>query len=243
MKAIIVAGGRGERLRPITNNMPKPMVDVAGKSILEHTIDLLKANGIKEFIIALCYLPEVVTNYFGDGKKFGVQIAYTYEDPANPLGTAGAIALAKDQIAGTFIVTYADILRALDIKSMIKTHKSKDAFATINIYKRYGADPKSLVLFDKDGRIKQFVERPDKSLLTEDFVWANGSFYILEPEIFGYIPKNKLVDFGKDIFPALVNDGRKVYSFQSDGYFVDIGNLEKLEKARKTFPSVKKQIQ
>src|SRR5437868_7160562 len=119
MKAIIVAGGRGKRLRPLTDNIPKPMIQIAGKPIIEHTINLFKKNGITDFIISLCYLPHKITEYFGDGKNFGVHIDYMYEKENFPLGTAGNIAAAKNVISGTFIVTYSDIIRDLNITDMI----------------------------------------------------------------------------------------------------------------------------
>lgn len=238
MKAIIVAGGRGERLRPLTDKIPKPMVQVDGKPILEHVLELLIGNGIKEFIFALCYLPKTITGYFGDGSKWGVNIRYTYESPNNPLGTAGGISPGKKYTDDTFIITYADILRKLDVKEMIRFHKAKKGFATLNIYKRYGPDPKSMILFDQDSRIVEFKERPKPEELTGDFVWANGSFYIFEPQIFDYLPGDQKLDFGKDIFPKLLADGKLLYGFQTDDYFVDIGNLEKLEKARQTYSTV-----
>jgi NDP-sugar pyrophosphorylase family protein len=235
MKAIIIAGGKGERLRPLTNNLPKPMIEVAGKPILEHIITLFNKNGIRDFILALCYLPKKITSYFGNGKKFGVKITYTFEDINKPMGTTGAILQAKKYIESTFIVTYADILRELDIKNMIRHHKKKKAFTTINVYKRFGSDPKSMVIFNKDGRVEKFIERPKPQDLKDDFVWANGSFYIFEPEVFDFIPKDKPSDFGKDIFPKILKAGKPIFAYPSSGYFVDIGNLEKLEKAKKTF--------
>lgn len=234
MKAIIVAGGIGERLKPITNNIPKPMVRVNGQPILLHTINLFKKNGITDFIIALCFLPNVTTDFFGDGTKFGVNITYTYEDPKKPLGTAGAISLAKNLINDTFIVTYADILRDLDTRKMIALHKKSKAFATLNIYKRKSEDAKSMVLIDKNQKIVKFVERPQDSLGKKN-IWSNGSFYIFEPEIFNFIPKGKKIDFGKDIFPQVLSSGKKLFAYPSKGYFVDIGNLKKLEYARETF--------
>src|SRR3990172_2732098 len=119
-KVLIVAGGKGERLRPITNTIAKPMVKVGNKPVLEHNLDLFKKYGFKNFIFALCYLPETISDYFGDGKKFGVEIEYTYENPETPLGTAGAITLAKEKIDSTFIVTYGDILRVVDVAEMLK---------------------------------------------------------------------------------------------------------------------------
>lgn len=228
MKAIIVAGGRGERLRPLTDTIPKPMIDIGGKPILEHVVQLFKRHGVTDIIIALCYLPKQIQNYFGDGKKFGVHIAYTIED--EPMGTAGAIHLAREYIHNTFIVTYADILRELDINGIVREHKKSHAFATLHVYKRFGKDPKSKIIFDRNKRIKQFVERPKET--DDSFVWANGSFYIFEPEIFSYIPQNKPSDFGKDIFPKLLSVGRSLFAYPTDGYFMDIGNLEKLNMAR-----------
>jgi len=240
MKAIIIAGGRGERLKPITNTVPKPMLEIDGKPILLHIVRHLKENGIKDFIIALCFLPEIITKFFGDGSKFGVNIKYTYENPEKPLGTAGSITLAKSLINKTFIVTYADILRKLDIKQMITFHKSNQAFATLNIYKRPSQDAKSQIL-TKNNKIIQFIERPSESDLKKKFLWTNGSFYIFEPEIFKHIPDNKRVDFGFDIFPKLSLE-KKVFAYKTTDYFVDIGSLEKLEFARISFPKRKNML-
>ena len=234
MKAIIVAGGKGERLRPLTNTIPKPMVDVNGKPILQHIVYLLKSHGITEFIFALCYLPHVITDYFGNGKKFGISIEYTFESEDKPMGTAGAIIPAKPYINGTFIVTYADILRKLDITDMIKFHKKTKSFATLHVYKRKGPNPKSMVQFDSNNRITQFIERPKSKDISEDFVWSNGSFYILDKQIFDYIPPDKPSDFGKDIFPKLLAADKSLYGYPTNGYFVDVGNLQNLKRANET---------
>ena len=238
MKAIIMAGGRGERLKPITDTVPKPMIEIRGKPILEHTINHFKKFGIKDFIFSLCYLSHVIFSYFGDGSKFGVNINYIYEEAEKPLGTAGGIAKAKKYINGPFIVASGDILREINIDEIIKFHKRKDSFITLNTYKRFGPDPKSMIIFDKHGLIKKFIERPNPGDVKEDYVWSNGSFYVFEPEIFDYIPKNQHSDFGKDIFPKLLVDNKKIYAFPTEDYFVDIGNLAKLEIARTTFKPI-----
>ena len=238
MKAIIVAGGRGERLRPITNTIPKPMVEVNGKPILLHIINLFNGYGIKNFIIAFCYLPEVIVSYFGDGSKFGVKITYTYENPKKPLGTAGAISLAKNLITGTFIVTYADILRDLDIKKMVDFHNSNKAFSTINIYQRESKDARSKIVIDYKNQVIKFIERPTENELQEDYILTNGSFYILEPKIFKFIPENTKYDFGLDVFPELLKTNKNIYAYPTAGYFIDIGNHEKLEYARKSFSNI-----
>lgn len=235
MKAIIVAGGRGKRLKPITENLPKPMVEVNGKPILLHIINLFKKYGIKDFIITLCYLPDVITNYFGGGKKFGVNITYTYEDPKKPLGTAGAISLAKNLIDDTFIVTYADILRDFDISEMVNFHKKNKAFATINIYRRKSEGSKSVAVLGKNKKVTKFVESPNQKTKGQKYILSNGSFYIFEPGIFNFISEGKKADFGFDIFPKLLKSKINIFGFFSRGYLIDIGNIEKLEFARRTF--------
>lgn len=235
MKAIIITGGKGERLRPLTDFIPKPMICLAGKPILEHIINLLKKYSIKEFVMTLCYFPEKVTSYFGDGLKFGVKINYIYEDPKKPLGTAGGIAQSAKYLDGDFIVTSGDILRRLNIKKMISFHERKNAFATVNVYKRFGPDPKSMISFDTENTIKKFTERPKLIRIKSDFVWSNGSFYIFNKGILDYIPKNKKSDFGSDIFPLLIKYKKRVFAYPSDGYFIDVGNQKNLEKAKKTY--------
>lgn len=234
MKAIIVAGGKGERLHPLTYNIPKPMVEVGGKPILLHIIELLKKHGIVEIILALCYLPDAIITFFGDGRKFGVEIKYTFEDIKFPLGTAGSISMAREMIKDTFIVTYADILRDLDIKEMVDFHKNNNSFATINLYKRASENAKSKVIIDKKNKIIEFMERPDENNPQEK-IWVNGSFYVFEPQIFKFIPDNQKIDFGMDIFPKLIEAGKPVFGFPSNGFLIDIGNIEKLELVRKTF--------
>jgi NDP-sugar pyrophosphorylase family protein len=233
MKAVIVAGGRGERLRPLTDTLPKPMLEVAGKPILEHTINLLKNYGINDFIISLCYLPEKITEYFGNGRKFNINIKYIYEKEDSPLGTAGNIAEARMFIDSTFIVTYADILRELNIADMIKFHKGKKAFATLNVYKRFGDNPKSMVVFNKNKKITSFVERPKTDEVNKNFVWSNGSFYIFEPEIFNFITENKFIDFGKHVFTEILQQKKEIHAYPTGSFFIDIGNFDKLLKAKK----------
>lgn len=239
MKAIIIAGGKGERLRSLTGRLPKAMIKVAGKPMLEHIIIHLRKHKIKEFIISLCFLPDKITSYFGDGSKFGVNINYIFEDKDNPLGTAGAIKGARKYINGTFIVAYVDILRELDIKTMIKIHKGKKALATISVYHNKNADPKSIVRFDSYNRIFQFIERPKPEDVGKEKVWSNASFYILEPEIFDYIPMGLSSDFAWDIFPKVIKKEKNIFAFKTYGYFVDIGNRQKLAYAKKTYHRVK----
>jgi NDP-sugar pyrophosphorylase family protein len=235
MKAIILAGGKGERLRPFTIGIPKPMVEVGGKPILEHIIQLFKKSGISDLIFALCYRHKDISDYFGNGSKFNVKINYLIEDENNPLGTAGAIVGAKKFIEETFIVAYGDILRKLDIADVIKKHKVHNAFVTLVVYKNKRSNPKSLIKFDNYGVIHKFKERPKIIDKKEDFVWSNASFYIFQPGIFDFIIPGKIQDFGKDIFPKILSSGKIIYAYQQKGYFIDISNLEKLKEARRMF--------
>ena len=231
--AIIVAGGQGTRLRPLTDNKPKPMVEVGGKQILEHTLNLFKKHGVKKFIFALCYLPQVVIDYFGDGSRFGVSMEYTFEDPSTPLGTAGAILSARDKISSTFIVTYADVLRELDVTQMVTRHTVSGSVATLNTYEHSGGNFKSFLTFDEGThRLSAFTELPESRTLEEGkSIWSNGSFYVFEPSVFDSIQAGVPVDFARNVFPKLMEDGQPMSVFPSDGYFIDIGTLETLQRA------------
>jgi mannose-1-phosphate guanylyltransferase/phosphomannomutase len=231
MKAIIIAGGEGKRLRPLTETIPKPMIKVAGIPILEYTIKLLKKHSITDITLALCYLPQPIIDHFGNGDNFGVSIHYTFENQNSPLGTAGALLPARDFITETCIVTYADVLRDLDIAKMIQQHKETMSVATINIYKHTGGNFKSSILFDKNNNLTEFKEHKTSSELKESFAWSNGSFYIIEPEILNYIHNNNPTDFACDIFPKLILATKKVTVFPSEGYFIDIGTLETLTRS------------
>lgn len=229
MKAVIVAGGRGERLKPITNHIPKPMVPVAGRPVLEHTIALLKKHGVRDFIIAVCYLPEKITEYFGDGSKFGVNITYIYEDPAYPLGNAGAIAAARPHIDSTFIVTCSDVLRELNVAEIIEAHKRNAAIATIQAH-NVTKEIKSLLEFNENNELVSLQELP-ATIELEEGSWTNSSFYVLEPEIFDHIPENQKYDFAMDVFPKLLASSIKVKIFPYSGCIIDIGKPHNLEKA------------
>lgn len=230
MKALIVAGGKGERLKPLTNKVPKAMIQIGGRPILEHVINLFKRNGVVDFVLALCYLPESIISYFKDGSKFGVKISYTFEKLNLPLGTAGAILPSKRLISGPFIVTYADILRNLNVKDMIRFHRISKSLATINIYKHKGANFKSSIKFNKDNILTAFDEFENSQDLNKGYKWSNGSLYIFEPEIFKQIPKNRKSDFSKDIFPKLLKLNKKISVYPSSGYFIDIGTIKNKEK-------------
>ncbi len=227
--AVILAGGKGERLKPITEIIPKPMVKVGGKPILEHIINLLVKNDITDIVISLCYKPKLVKEYFKNGRNLGAKISYRYENENQPLGTAGAVAKLRYKIKSTFIVAYGDILRELDVKKLLGFHFLNKGIGTICVYNNKKPDPKSLVLFNNKKKITSFSERPTK--VTAKKVWSNASFYVFEPEIFTYLAYKQFADFGKDIFPKVLADNKKMFAYKHNGYFCDVGDLEKYKKA------------
>lgn len=229
MQAVILAGGKGGRLRPITNTLPKPMIQINGKPLLAYIIDNLKKYGIKDIILTVCYRADIIKNYFGNGENFDVNISYITEQEDKPLGTAGALVLLKRKIKNTFIVSAGDILQKLNVQDVLSFHKKRGGLITICVYKNVNPDPKSIITFNKEKRILQFVERP--KVKPESDVWSNASFYIFEPAIFSFIPKSAKIDFGKDIFPKLVKDQKPIYAYLQNNYFLDIGNIEKVKQA------------
>lgn len=230
MKVIILAGGKGERLRPLTHTVPKPMIRINNKPLVEYSIDLFKKNKLTDITLTICHLPQVLKRYFGTGNKFGIKISYFIEKPIKPLGTAGALALLQDKPTQSFIVCSGDTIRSCNINKIIKFHKNKKGIATICAYNNKKQNPKSIIKFNKNDRILKFVERPSK--LPKDIIWSNASLYILEPEILQFIPKDKPSDFGKDIFPKLLKNKKKLFVYKEKGYFLDIGTNDKIEIAQ-----------
>ncbi len=225
-KALILAGGLGTRLSPITNEIPKQLMPIHGKSILEHVLDLFKKYGIKDIILCVGYKAEKFKEYFGDGKKFNVNITYVIEE--TPMGTAGPIKLAKEFINGPFIVCNADELKDIDLFDMYLNHKESGAVATIAL--TTVVDPSAYGVARLQGnRILEFVEKPKKDEAPSNLI--NSGLYIFEKEVINYIPEGKSM-LEKDVFPRLAKDG-KLYGFIFSGQWFDTGTLERYEKAMK----------
>jgi len=227
MKALILAAGKGTRLKELTKEIPKVMLDVGGKPCLRYNIELLKKHGITEIAINTHVFPEQIKNYFGDGSKFGVKIKYSYEPII--LGTSGALNNFREIFDDTFIVVYGDVIHQTNLAEMIKLHKQKRAFATLALDDR-DSTGKGVVLLDKEFKVLKFVEKPEERI---PGTLINSGIYILEPEILENIPEG-FSDFGKDIFPRLLESGKKMYGFKTEKV-IDIGTLEVLEMARKLF--------
>ena len=219
LQAIIMAGGEGSRLRPLTVHTPKPLVPLLGKPVMGYAIDLLKRHGVKDIGVTLWYQPQKIRRAFGRGEKQGVQLKY-YEE-IEPLGTAGSVKMARKQLKDTFLVLSGDGLTDCDLTAALRFHREKKALATlvlkrVNVPLLYG-----VVLTDGNGRITRFIEKPGWSRVYSDLV--NTGVYILEPDIFDRIPDQGMPDFGKDIFPGLAAGGLPVFGYETDGYWCDVG--------------------
>ena len=219
MKALLLAGGLGTRLHPLTYNLPKPMVPVANRPWLEHLLGLLKRHNISEVICSLCYRPEIIMNYFGDGSAFGVRMQYVIEK--TPLGTGGAIRFAEHLLDDTFLVFNADIVTDLDLTSVVNFHKQNRAKVTIAL--TWVDDPTAygVVETDTSGRILKFIEKPSKDKVTTNFV--NAGVYVFEPEILERIPKGRPVSLEREVYPSLLAEGIPVYGYGSKFYWMDFG--------------------
>ena len=221
LKAIIMAGGEGSRLRPLTCDCPKPMLRLMGRPLMEHAIRLIQKYGIHEIGATLGYQPDAITDYFGDGDTLGVSLRYYIEK--TPLGTAGSVRRAKDFLDERFIVLSGDGVTDFDLGAAVRFHESRKALATLVLVKSGSPQEYGMVVTDPDGRIRAFHEKPGRSDIYSDRI--NTGIYILEPEILDRIPEDRPYDFGHDLFPALVREGLPVYGCTASGYWCDVGDV------------------
>lgn len=230
MKAVIMAGGSGTRLRPLTCNLPKPMVPVVGKPMSEHIVNLLKKHKFDDIIFTLHYLPDAIRDYFGDGSDLGVNISYSVEE-GKPLGTAGCVKAVQDHLDSTFVVISGDSLTDIDLSAALKFHKEKKSKATLILKRVENPLDYGVVITDGENRIQRFVEKPGASEIFSDTV--NTGTYILEPEVLLYVLMGREQDFSNDLFPLLLLRNEPMYGYVADGYWCDIGNLAVYRQAHK----------
>src|SRR5205085_2102962 len=227
VRAVVMAGGEGTRLRPLTSNQPKPMVPIVGKPCMEHIIELLREHGFDEVIITVAFLPQAIRSYFGDGESLGVSIEYSVEE--SPLGTAGSVRLASDKLGETVLVISGDALCDIDLTKLVEFHREKDAAVTIGLKSVENPLEFGIVVTDEEGRIERFLEKPSWSQVFSDTI--NTGIYVLEPEVLRHVPTDRPYDFSKELFPLLLEMGRPIYGFSMDGYWQDIGNLDQYRQA------------
>jgi mannose-1-phosphate guanylyltransferase/phosphomannomutase len=222
MKAVIMAGGEGTRLRPLTSNTPKPMMPLVNRPMMEHVIDLLKRHGIDEIVVTVAFMAKTIRDYFGDGSELGIKVVYAVEE--TPLGTAGSVRNAMDQLDERFLVISGDVLTDIDLSAVVSLHEQRSAVATIGLARVENPLEFGIVITRDDGSIERFLEKPSWGQVFSDTI--NTGIFVLEPEIFDYIPDGRSVDFSGEVFPALLEAGRPLYGAVVDGYWEDVGTLE-----------------
>ncbi|MGG6295867.1 sugar phosphate nucleotidyltransferase [Leptolyngbya sp. AN02str] len=229
MRAVLMAGGSGTRLRPLTCDLPKPMVPILNRPIAEHIVNLLKRHGITEIIATLHYLPDVMRDYFQDGTNFGVQMTYAVEED-QPLGTAGCVKNVADLLDETFVVISGDSMTDIDLSAAIRFHKEHQSKATLVLAVVPNPLEFGVVITDGKQRIRRFLEKPSSSEIFSDTV--NTGIYILEPEVLDFLPAHQEVDFSTDLFPMLLDRGLPMYGYVANGYWCDVGNLDAYREAQ-----------
>ncbi|KAF0216079.1 MAG: mannose-1-phosphate [Geobacteraceae bacterium] len=227
MKAVIMAGGFGTRIQPLTCNIPKPMIPLMNRPIMLHIVELLKKYQITDLVMLLYHQPSVIKNFFRDGADFGVKI--TYVTPLEDMGTAGAVKCAEKYLDERFIIISADLLTDFNLKKLLDFHGDNKAMATVTLTSVKDPLQFGVVITDKNKRITQFLEKPGWGEVISDTV--NTGIYVLEPEIFKYIPQGENFDFSQDLFPLLLKNSEPLFGFPAKGYWRDIGNTDSYREA------------
>ncbi len=223
MKAVVMAGGFGTRIQPLTNSRPKPMLPIINRPMMEHTMMNLKELGITEFIVLLYFKPEIIKEYFGDGSDFGIKI--TYVVPDDDYGTAGAVKLAQEYIGDdNFIIISGDLVTDFDFQKIFDYHAEKKSKLTITLTSVDNPLEFGVVIANEEGKIEKFLEKPSWGEVFSDTI--NTGIYVIEPEILEYIPANENFDFAKDLFPRLMREGIDLMAGHAEGYWRDVGNPE-----------------
>ena len=227
MKAVVMAGGEGTRLRPLTSNQPKPMVPIVGKPCMEHILELLRRHNLTDVVVTLAFMPQAIRSYFGDGEPLGMNITYSVEE--SPLGTAGSVKQAVGEGDESLLVISGDALCDIDLTSLLEFHREKKAAVTIALKSVENPLEFGIVVTDDEGRIERFLEKPSWGQVFSDTI--NTGIYVLEPEVLRHVPAGEPHDFSKQLFPLLLEMGRPLYGYIADGYWQDVGDLGQYAQA------------
>ncbi|MBM3457391.1 MAG: NDP-sugar synthase, partial [Armatimonadetes bacterium] len=229
MRAVVMAGGEGSRLRPLTCNCPKPLVPVVNKPIMQHILELLRRHGVHEIVVTVHYLGEQIQAAFGDGSGLGLTLHYTHEE--TPLGTAGAVKLGQQWLQDEpFLIVSGDALTDMNLTALRQFHDQQQAVATLGLVRVSNPLEYGVVVTERDGRIRRFLEKPDWSEVFSDTV--NTGIYCLNPEVFDLIPDGVPCDWSKDVFPQLLDAGRPMFGYVSEDYWCDVGSLPVYRQAQ-----------
>ena len=220
MKAVILAGGEGKRLRPVTGELPKPMVNLIGVPVMERIVEMLRSQGFTELCAALCYRPEVIQDHFGDGSKFGVHMEYRVQ--TEPIGTAGSVLQCRDFYGDEdFLVMSGDAVCDFDLRILMERHRTADAAVTMALHPNAEPLQYGLVLLDRNSRVRHFVEKPDWPQVVTNLV--STGIYVLSPRAMHYVPEGQNFDFAKNLFPLLLQSSETILGVPMEGYWCDIG--------------------
>ncbi len=227
MKAVVMAGGEGSRLRPLTVGRPKPMVPIVNKTVLGHIFDLLRHHGITEVIVTLRYMASAIQDFFDDGSAIGMNITYSVEEA--PLGTAGSVKNAAKYLDDTFVVISGDALTDFNLEEIVRVHKARGALASITLTRVPNPLEFGVIVTDQQGNITQFLEKPSWGEVISDTV--NTGLYVLEPAVLDLIPDGVPYDFASELFPRMLADHKALSGYIAAGYWCDVGNITEYLKA------------
>jgi len=245
MKALILCGGEGKRLKSLTKKIPKPMIPIDGKPVLEYMINLLKFHGIKDIALDVYHFSEKIKEYFGDGSRLKVNIKY----PSKPqlLGTSGALNHFKEFLDEPFFVLYGDNITNLNLRKMIESYKKTNSFGAVYLYHEKMANKNTTpgcVLIDKNSFIQEIIENPNKKQkkdlekISEEYKFTNSGIYIFDPRIFELLPQGESF-FSEQTFPKILEKGLKLYGHREECYIREIGQIHRYLKAKKEIESGK----
>ncbi len=227
MKAMILAAGLGTRLRPLTDNIPKCLIPLGGRPLIDWTLQWLHRYGVTECMINLHYLHEKVCSFVGDGSQYGLHVRFSFEPEL--LGTAGAIKKVESFFDRPFFVIYSDNFSQWDLGKLRLAYETKDSKAVIAVHWREDVIQSGMVEMDGDNRILRFVEKPKPESITSHY--ANAGFYFLDPGVLDYIPENEFFDFAFDVFPKMLQEGKKIHAVKMEDPIIGIDTIESYKKA------------
>ncbi|NBU63847.1 MAG: nucleotidyl transferase, partial [Chloroflexia bacterium] len=231
MKAVVMAGGEGSRLRPLTLNRPKPMVPLVDRPVMGHIVELLKRHQITDIVVTVQYMANVIQDHFGDGSAFGVNITYSLED--RPLGTAGSVKLAESLLQEPFLVISGDAVTDIDLTKVCAHHKATGSIATMTLTRVPNPLEFGVAICDEAGFVRELVEKPSWGEVFSDTV--NTGIYVFDPAIFDLIESGQPVDWAKQIFPRLLESKHGIAGCVVDGYWTDVGTLEEYMRATRDY--------
>jgi len=223
---MLLAAGEGKRLRPLTEDLPKPMLRIGGRPVLEYNVRLMAQFGIRDLVINLHHCPKAITDYFGNGERWGVSITYSYEPEL--VGTAGAVRRVAHLFQGSFLVMYGDNITTCNLARMFAFHRDKGGVGTIAVYRREDVTTSGMVQVDGSGRIISFREKPRPEEIFSH--WVNAGVLVLEPRVMDHIPAGQFADFGNDILPNLIELGIPIFGYPMSEQLWWLDSLSDYEK-------------